>query len=239
MFARLSFLIAAVTVCASCSTPPKNPDAFSNLDDLSAVAFFSSNMPIDFKFTKARQNKTASGDIQPWGLPHLLTVELETQLKAQGKKYLPLNVNPDKIKEGMTIARDLRDFYLGDRYQVLGNYLRDEAKAQGIKYLIVMHPVKLPEFPDHKGGFGLTCDATKNASGQLMGYALYRLDIWEVAAHRLVQRVHVTPDENNFLTGKTCAETRTISLDKLTSSYQQEFISLAKKSVANALGKLK
>lgn len=236
---RFLSLILLSSFIAACAHKPKNPDDFAQIKEISSIAFFSPNMPIEFKAVKARQNKSMSGDIGPWGIPHLLTSEMEAQVKAMGKNYLTLNVDPARIKEGMDIARDLKDFYLGNRYQVLSTYLQEQAHAQGIQHLIVLHPITLPELPDYKGGFGLVCNNSKDPKAQLMGYALFRADIWSVEDQRLVKRIAVTPSEAFFNTGKSCAEAKALSLEKLTSSYQQEFISLAKKSITLTLEKLK
>ncbi|MNJ92809.1 hypothetical protein D3C87_104830 [compost metagenome] len=234
---KILHLLTFSLLFSGCATHTADKNNFKNYNDFGVLAFFSQNMPIQFNAFSARNSKTVSADIGSWDIAAVLTAELESQLKGMNKDLKKVTVDPVKVKTELDEARNLNAVYLGDRYQILDQYLLTEAGTQGAKYLFILHPVSLETFPQHKGGFGFICNSSKNSKGELEGYALYRTELWNVKTQSVDRRITITPAEMSFKTGKSCQETKNISPDKLAALYKEDFMSLAKNSITLMLQK--
>lgn len=235
---KILHLLTLTALLAGCATYNNNEaDHFRKYDDIGVLAFFSPNMPIQFNPFSARHKKDITANIASWNLESTLVADIEIQLKDAKKDIKKVTVDPMKVQAGLEEARKLNNVYLGDRYQILDQYLLSEAKDQGADYLFILHPISSETFPQHKGGFGFICNSSKDSKGDLTGYALFRTEIWNVKTKSVDRRVTITPDEMFFKTGKNCQETRNIAPEKLAELYKNEFIELARRSTALVIQK--
>ncbi|WP_413569514.1 hypothetical protein ACLWBD_03315 [Bdellovibrio sp. HCB117] len=227
---KLVILCCASALLFSCTTTPKPETRLQKLNDVGVVALFDETLPVKYVGTNKNANKEMSANISSWSLNQSVAAEIQNGLKDKNKKVFELNVDPVVIKTGKETGAQLKDIYLGNRYQALQEYLGTEAEKQGAKYLFVVHPTSLESYTNYRAGFGFFCQSTANIKGDLQGYTLVRAQLWNVKTKELEASVNITPEDLSFNTGKTCAEALKLGPDKVATLYKEQMLELAKKS---------
>ncbi|KHD89846.1 MAG: hypothetical protein OM95_01950 [Bdellovibrio sp. ArHS] len=226
-------LIAAfslVLILGACATKSPTETRLQKLNDVGVVALFDDTLPVKYVGTGKKGSREVSANITGWSLNQSVSAEIQNNLKSKNKNVFLLNVDPEVIKVGKQTGAQLKDIYLGNRYQLLQDYLGKEAVRQNAKYLFVLHPTTHEGFADYRAGFGFYCQTNATNSGDLQGYTLLRAQLWNVTTKEMEATVNITPEDLTFKTGKTCAEALKLSPDKVATLYKEQMMELAKKS---------
>lgn len=224
-------LLPLVFSMAACATT-SNQTLLQRADKIAVVATFDDKLPVLQVGTSTKESRA---DIQDWNLNQKLTTDIQAELTKMNKSAFPLVVDFNKINQGKEEALNLKNLYLGNRYQILEQYLVTQAEEQGAKYLFILHPFSSEHFPQHKAGYGFFCQSSRGMKGNMEAYGYLRLAVWNIQTKQVDARVTLSPAEIAYKTGKSCAEINKMPADKIAALYKEQLMTLLKISTDIAL----
>ncbi|MEN0058878.1 MAG: hypothetical protein AAGB31_08590 [Bdellovibrio sp.] len=189
------------TGCASMHSGSSKP----KVDNIGIVSVFEDTLPVqNLAANSARAGNSVSFPLD--SISTTINAELLETLQKSGKTAFIVNVDAETVKQGKVQAQNLKDIYLGNRYQALEEYFLSEAQKQGAEYLYIIHPAAHDSFRDYKAGYGLFCQSNPEKKNrlELKGYGLIRATLWNVKAKEVASRVNLTPDELFVNTAARC-----------------------------------
>lgn len=214
-----------------CASKSVDKNKIASMDNIGVVAIFDDQLPVRYIGTTILNNKDFAADISKWSISQTLVKDVRSEFERMNKKTFSVKLDEKKVRDAKIQAQSLKDFYLGNRYQELQQYILAQAEQQGAQFVFIMHPMSHDNFPQYKPGFGLLCRSPFTTQGDLEIYSLIKAEIWNVKTKAVETSAIITPAEALIKTGKTCQDSQQIAPDKLTSMYKEQVMGIVKRSV--------
>ncbi len=215
---RLILLLSLFSLisCASKPVEQKPPP-----DVVGIVSLFDDQLPISSVAKSKGKEKIV--DTASWSINETFISEYDTQLRSQYRNALKINLDAKTVNDMKNEARSLKDIYLGDRWQILTQYVLGEAGKQGAKYLIVVHPVTNNTYKQYKSGYGINCVSNPSKQSESMAYFLMRAELWNVATKKIEATSTLTPDQLAVPVLKSCDAFNKMKADKISEEFKPLF----------------
>ncbi|WII73517.1 hypothetical protein QJS83_06485 [Bdellovibrio sp. 22V] len=224
------FLILPSLLLTNCSTISVDESKVKNLNNIGIVSVLDDKATLKYQGTTVFTNKEYTTNTASWDVNKVMTEKVNAELSQLGKKTVAVQLDARKIQSAKEDALRLKNLYLGNRYQVLQQYVLSEAEKQGAEHILVIHPTLNDNFPVHKAGYGFLCQSPMGKKGDLEGYTMIGAEMWNVKQRELEARVTISPEDAGFKTGKTCAEASKLSAEKMAAQYKEQMTALIQKA---------
>ncbi|MDG0816974.1 hypothetical protein [Bdellovibrio svalbardensis] len=215
---RLILLLSLFSL-VSCATKPAEQRPPPDIVGL--VSLFDDQLPISSEANSKGKERTIS--TTSWALNDVFINEYDNQLREQYRNGLRINLDAKTVSDLKTEARNLKDIYLGDRWQILTQYVLSEASKQGAKYLIIVHPVANNTYKQYKAGYGIHCVNSPSKESESMAYFLMRSELWNVATKKIEATSTLTPDQLAVPVLKSCAAFNKMKSEKISEEFKPLF----------------
>ncbi|AHI05024.1 hypothetical protein BDW_02580 [Bdellovibrio bacteriovorus W] len=226
-------LAFSLTGCASLMREQTLIDKINNVGTLSTL---DENLNIRFK-QKNKIAKDINYDTSAWGLNAIVNQELQASFKLAGKQVINIAVDNQLIEDKRKDALQLKNIYLGNRYQGVQRYIHEEAKKQGASYIVFMYPMPSPENESVNAGYGLYCENT-SAQEQLIAYLSVGLEVWDIESQETLGKTVLTFKDLSLPTSLSCDKAFRMKDFDLSSAMRPLFEDLARKATHLGLSKL-
>lgn len=204
-----------------------NVGTLSTLDESLNIRFIQKNKLL----------RNINYDTSAWDLNAIVNQELQASLKLSGKKVINVAVDNKLIEDKRKDALQLKNIYLGNRYQGVQQYIQEEAKKQGASYLVFMYPMPSPENESVVAGYGLYCDST-SSQDQLWAYLSVAIEVWDIDSQNSLGRTLLTFKDLSVPTSLNCAKAFRMKDFDLSSAMRPVFEELARKATHLGLSRL-
>lgn len=223
---RLILLLSFFSLI-SCATKPveqKPPP-----DVMGIVSLFDDQLPVISAGKSKGKDRIVS--TASWEINDKIVSEYNTQLRAQYRNGLHIKLDAKTVADLKNEARSLKDIYLGDRWQILTQYVLSEAGKQGAKYLIMVHPIANNTYKKYQAGYGIYCVNSPSKENESMAYFLMRAELWNVATKRIESTSTLTPDQLAVPVLKSCDAFNKMKTEKISEEYQPLFLELISRGI--------
>ncbi|QDK36623.1 hypothetical protein [Bdellovibrio sp. NC01] len=220
---RLSLFLILISV-VSCAT--KAPEQRPPPEVVGLVSLFDDQLLI----SSTGKFKDIKVDTKAWDINNQFISEYDNQLKTFYRNSIRINLDAKTVKDLIAEARGLKDIYLGDRWQILVQYVLTQAQQQGAKHVIMVHPISNNGFKNYRAGYGVYCAQNLSKTNESVAYFLMRAELWNVETKKIEATSTVTPDQSSVPLMKNCAALTKLKADKLNEELQPVFTELVKRA---------
>lgn len=231
------FSALCISVClTSCASLMREQTLIDKINNVGTLSTLDENLNIRFK-QKNKFVKDINYDTSAWGLNGIVNQELQASLKLSGKQVVSVIVDNSLIEDKRKDALQLKNIYLGNRYQGVQRYIQEEAKKQGAAYIAFMYPMPSPENENVSAGYGLYCEST-SAQEQLLAYLSVAVEIWDIQSQESLGKTLLTFKDLSVPTSLNCDKAFRMKDFDLSATMRPVFEDLARKATHLGLSKI-
>lgn len=226
-----------ITIClTSCASLMHEKTLIDKINNVGTLSALNENLNIRFK-QKNKIVKDINYDTSTWDLNGIVNQELQSSLKFSGKQVVNVSVDYKLIEDKRRDALQLKDIYLGNRYQGVQRYIQEEAKKQGASYIAYMYPMSSAENESINAGYGLYCDST-SPQEELLAYLSVAVEIWDIQSQESLGKTLLTFKDLSVPTTLSCDKAFRMKDFDLSSAMRPVFEDLARKATHLGLSRL-
>ena len=221
--------ILALTLMSLAACASKQKETQPAVTKVGIVSLFEDDFAV-FSLKPNKKEKQVSVRTAGWSMNDAFLSAYDTQLKALKREPIRVNLDSKTVNDMIAEARGLKDIYLGDCWQILTQYVLEQAQKQGADYLIMVHPTSSNTYKEYQAGYGIACGAPMFKKHEAAAYFLMRAELWDVRNRKIQSTSTVTPDQVFSKMAKHCDLLKKTKSDKLSEESKGSFIDMVGKT---------
>jgi hypothetical protein len=192
---RFAFFLACVlSACglAACASQPLSAERLTG--PFSAASFLGDSFSFEVGPRSLFQGRGPVLPVPSWQLDETLRGRLAEGLRARGKEYRELSLDPAEAERALGV-RESRWRKVEGRYgQALLGLLFRRAEERGVRYFFLAVPSRGDDgSPLHPAASGAFCAKGGGEEGRAFVYFSFDLSLWDVSARHRVYETRVGP----------------------------------------------